>query len=157
MSSDINLRRALKRPAQEPQQDPAPARDIFGKAFGFTRADEAMALGVYPYFKAIEEQDGGLVRVDGREMIITGSNDYLGLTQDPRLERAAVAVFDRYGTSCTDSRFLTGTLALHEELERRGARFLRAEAVLTFSTGFLGALGVLSALAGRQDILYFDR
>ena len=153
----MNLGRRVKRPVWEPEQEPARSGDIFDKAFGFTRADEAMAIGVYPYFKAIAEQKGGIVEVDGREMIITGSNDYLGLTQDPRLKEAAVAVFDRYGTSCTGSRFLTGTLALHEELELRLARFLGAEAVLTFSTGFLGALAVLSALAGRQDILYFDR
>jgi 8-amino-7-oxononanoate synthase len=142
---------------REPEQGPARAGDIFDKAFGFTRADEAMAIGVYPYFKAIAEQKGGIVKVDGREMIITGSNDYLGLTQDPRLKEAAVAVFDRYGTSCTGSRFLTGTLALHEELEQSLAAFLGAEAVLTFSTGFLGCLSVLATLSGRQDILYFDR
>jgi 8-amino-7-oxononanoate synthase len=123
----------------------ARAGDIFDKAFGFTRADEAMAAGIYPYFKPIAEQHGGTVKVDGREMIITGSNDYLGLTQDPRLKQAAVAVFDNYGTSCTGSRSLTGTLALHEELERRLAGF------------FLGMLAVLSALTGRQDILYLDR
>jgi 8-amino-7-oxononanoate synthase len=142
----------------EPQEEvSARAGDIFEKAFGFTRADEAVAAGIYPYFKPIAEQHGGTVKVDGREMIITGSNDYLGLTQDPRLERAGVAVFDKYGTSCTGSRYLTGTLALHEELERRLAEFFNAEAALTFSTGFLGMLAVLSALAGRQDILYLDR
>jgi 8-amino-7-oxononanoate synthase len=133
------------------------ADDIFEKAFSFTRVDEALAAGVYPYFKPIAEQRGGVVTVDGREMIITGSNDYLGLAQDPRLREAAGAVFDSYGTSCTGSRFLTGTLTLHEELERSLADFLDAEAVLTFSTGFLGCLSVLAALTGRQDILYFDR
>ncbi|MDQ3792126.1 MAG: pyridoxal phosphate-dependent aminotransferase family protein [Actinomycetota bacterium] len=116
-----------------------------------------MAAGIYPYFKPISEQHGGIVKVDGREMIITGSNDYLGLTQDPRLQRAAVEVFDRYGTSCTGSRSLTGTLALHEELERRLAEFFRAESALTFTTGFLGMLAVLSGLTGRRDILYLDR
>jgi 8-amino-7-oxononanoate synthase len=131
--------------------------DIFDKAFTFTRADEAMAAGVYPYFKPISVQGNGTVVVDGREMIITGSNDYLGLAQDPRLREAACAVFDKYGTSCTGSRFLTGTLTLHEELEGRLADFLDAEAVLTFSTGFLGCLSLLAALTGRQDILYFDR
>jgi 8-amino-7-oxononanoate synthase len=152
-----NLNNLVKHPAQESEEVSARAGDIFDKAFGFTRADEAMAAGIYPYFKPIAEQHGGTVKVNGREMIITGSNDYLGLTQDPRLERAAVAVFDRYGTSCTGSRYLTGTLALHEELERRLAEFFKAEAALTFSTGFLGMLAVLSALTGRQDILYLDR
>lgn len=131
--------------------------DVFEKAYAFTRADEAIAAGVYPYFKTIGRQSGGVVEAEGREMIITGSNDYLGLTQDPRLEQAAVSSFENYGTSCTGSRFLTGTLTLHEELERRLAGFLRAEAVLTFSTGFLGCLAVLSALTGRRDVLYFDR
>jgi 8-amino-7-oxononanoate synthase len=154
-----NLKNLVKHPAQESQEGEVSARagDIFDKAFGFTRADEAVAAGIYPYFKPIAEQHGGTVKVDGREMIITGSNDYLGLTQDPRLERAAVSVFDNYGTSCTGSRYLTGTLALHEELERRLAGFFEAEAALTFSTGFLGMLAVLSSLTGRQDILYLDR
>jgi 8-amino-7-oxononanoate synthase len=133
------------------------ADDIFDKAFSFTRVDEALAAGVYPYFKPITEQRGGAVTVNGREMVITGSNDYLGLSQDPRLKEAASAVFDSYATSCTGSRFLTGTLTIHEELERRLADFLGAEDVLTFSTGFLGCLSVLAALTGRQDILYFDR
>jgi 8-amino-7-oxononanoate synthase len=131
--------------------------DVFDKAFSFTRVDEALAAGVYPYFKPIAEQRDGVVTVDGRQMVITGSNDYLGLAQDPRLREAACAVFDNYGTSCTGSRFLTGTLTLHEDLERRLADFLDAEAVLTFTTGFLGCLSVLAALIGRQDILYFDR
>jgi 8-amino-7-oxononanoate synthase len=150
-----NTNNLVRRLAQE--NVAAGAGDIFDKAFGFTRADEAMAAGIYPYFKPIAEQYGGAVKVEGREMIITGSNDYLGLTQDSRLERAALAVFDNYGTSCTGSRYLTGTLALHEELERRLAGFFRAEATLTFSTGFLGMLAVLSSLTGRQDILYLDR
>jgi 8-amino-7-oxononanoate synthase len=133
------------------------AGDIFDKASSFTRADEAIAMGVNPYFKPIAAQHGGTVTVNGREMIITGSNDYLGLTQDHRLKEAARAALEDYGTSCTGSPFLTGTLVLHEELEQRLAEFLRAETVLTFSAGFLGSLAVLSALAGRQDILYFDR
>jgi 8-amino-7-oxononanoate synthase len=155
LSDHTNLNHTMKGLA--PEGIPVRTDDIFGKAFGFTRADEAIEAGIYPYFKPISEQHGGTVKVDGREMIITGSNDYLGLTQDPRLEKAATAVFDRYGTSCTGSRYLTGTLELHEELERRLAGFFREEAALTFSTGFLGMLAVLSALTGRQDILYLDR
>ena len=137
---------------------PAPRRgDIFEKAYGFTRADEAAAVGMHPYFKPIAQQQGGTVIVDGREMIITGSNDYLGLTQDPRLKTSARGALDNFGTSCTGSRFLTGTLTLHEALEVRLAEFLRAESALTFSAGFLGSLAVLSALASRHDIFYFDR
>lgn len=140
----------------EPQRS-AKQGDAFSKAYSFTRADEAAAAGMHPYFKPIAEQHGGTVVVDGREMIITGSNDYLGLTQDARLKTASRAALDNFGTSCTGSRFLTGTLTLHEALERRLAEFLRAESALTFSAGFLGSLAVLSAIAGRHDIFYFDR
>lgn len=138
--------------AREPE-----VADVFDKAFGFTRADEAQAAGIHPYFKAIARQHGGTVTVQGREMVISGSNDYLGLTQDPRLKEAARAALDDFGTSCTGSRFLTGTLTLHETLEDRLATFLRKESALTFSAGYLGCLSVISALAGRRDILYFDR
>jgi 8-amino-7-oxononanoate synthase len=147
------------RPSTEadPLESPTAGGDVFEKAYRYVRADEAEALGMHPYFKAIAAQHGGSVTAGGREMIITGSNDYLGLTQDPRLKEAAKAALEHFGTSCTGSRFLTGTLTLHEELERYLAAFFCTESVLTFSAGFLGALAVLSAIAGRQDILYFDR
>lgn len=150
---------ATPKPESNPQPPPARERtgDIFDKAYAFTRADEASAVGMHPYFKPIAEQHGGTVVVEGREMIITGSNDYLGLTQDPRLKAAARGALDNFGTSCTGSRFLTGTLTLHEALENRLAEFLHTESALTFSAGFLGSLAVLSAIAGRHDIFYFDR
>lgn len=157
MADHVDLGRIQEFPALRPENGPVQTGDIFSKAYAFTRAGEAEAMGLNPFFKPIAGQDGGTVRVDGREMIVTGSNDYLGLTQDPRLKTAATEVFDRYGTSCTGSRFLTGTLALHEDLEERLAGFVGAEDCLTFTTGFLGMLSVLSALAGRKDILYFDR
>jgi 8-amino-7-oxononanoate synthase len=133
------------------------ADDAFAKAYAFRRADEAAAAGMHPYFKPIASQHGGTVTVEGQEMVITGSNDYLGLTQDPRLKEAARAALNDFGTSCTGSRVLTGTLTLHEELETRLASFLGKEAALTFSAGYLGCLSVISALAGRHDILYYDR
>lgn len=136
---------------------PKRATDVFDKAFAFTRADEAVAAGMHPYFKPIARQHGGQVVVNGKEMVITGSNDYLGLTQDQRLKDAARSALDDFGTSCTGSRFLTGTLTLHELLEVQLAEFLRQETALTFSAGYLGCLSVVSALAGRHDILYFDR
>ena len=150
---------AVQASAQVGVAEPEVARadDMFSKAYTFTRADEAVAAGMHPYFKPIAEQHGGSVVVDGREMVITGSNDYLGLTQDPRLKTAAREALENFGTSCTGSRFLTGTLTLHEALETRLAEFLRAESALTFSAGFLGSLAVLSAIAGRHDIFYFDR
>lgn len=147
----------LSGPAMATETPKSRQGDIFSKAYSFTRPDEASALGLHPYFKPIAEQHGGQVVVDGREMIITGSNDYLGLTQDPRLKEAARDALTNFGTSCTGSRFLTGTLSLHETLETRLAEFLRKESALTFSAGFLGSLSVLSAIAGRHDILYFDR
>ena len=106
MPDHTNPNHTMKGLAQKPERVSPGTDDVFDKAFSFTRAEEAMAAGIYPYFKPISEQHGGIVEVEGREMIITGSNDYLGLTQDPRLEKAAVGVFDRYGTSCTGSRSL---------------------------------------------------
>lgn len=131
--------------------------DAFDKASRFLRADEAHAAGLYPYFKAISKHYGGSVIVDGEEFILTGSNDYLGLTQDHRLVEAAKDALDVFGTSCTGSRFLTGTLTIHEELETELADFLGRESALVFSAGFLACASSVAALAGRSDIIYFDR
>lgn len=144
-------------PVRDAEPNERRGTDAFEKAFAFTRAEEAERAGAHPYFKVIDRQMGGTVEVDGREMVISGSNDYLGLTQDPRLKEAARGVLDDFGTSCTGSRFLTGTLSLHDRLEHELARYLRKDAALTFSAGFLGSLAVISTLAGRRDILYFDR
>lgn len=152
MSSQVHLGDGGTALLESPSVD-----DIFEKAYSFTRADEAEAAGMHPYFKPIAEQFGGEVMVNGRRMVISGSNDYLGLTQDPRLKEAARDALNYFGTSCTGSRFLTGTLTLHNQLEERLARFLNKESALTFSAGFLGCLSVVSSLAGRQDIMYFDR
>lgn len=144
--------------AEKPNEQTVPQpTDVFAKAFNFSRADDAEAIGMHPYFKPIASQHGGTVTVNGRDMIITGSNDYLGLTQDARLKDAARDALNDFGTSCTGSRFLTGTLTLHEALETRLASFFNQESALTFSAGFLGCLSVVSALAGRHDIMYFDR
>ena len=158
-TSDPIRQRTVSRTPLGVVEKPSPARttDVFAKAFNFTRADEAVAAGMHPYFKPIASQNGGTVMVNGREMIITGSNDYLGLTQDGRLKESARRALDDFGTSCTGSRFLTGTLTFHDDLELRLAKFLQKETALTFSAGFLGCLSVVSVLAGRHDILYFDR
>ena len=153
-ATNIKTRDALE---AQFRHDPDNHEDVFRKAFDFTRAEELEALGLHPYFKPISSQNGGLVTIDGHEMVITGSNDYLGLTQDTRLKEAAREVLNAFGTSCTGSRFLTGTLSLHEILEEKLAGFLEKESALTFSAGYLGCLSVLSALAGRRDIMYFDR
>jgi 8-amino-7-oxononanoate synthase len=97
------------------------------------------------------------VDVNGNRMVMVCSNDYLGLSQDRRVQQAGIPALEEFGTSCTGSRFLNGTLSLHEGLERDLAKFLNKEDALTFSTGFLGSLAVLSALVGRREIMYFDR
>lgn len=131
--------------------------DLFQKCTGFTRARELEAQGFYPYFIPIGKNLGTEVEVDGRRLIMAGSNNYLGLTQHPEVLAAAHDAIDRYGSSCSGSRFLNGTLELHQELERRLATFLRRDAALCFSTGFQTNLGVLSCLCGKGDAVFTDR
>jgi 8-amino-7-oxononanoate synthase len=130
---------------------------VFEKAQQYGRATEVAAAGFRPYFRQVETNAGVRWMVEGEEKLVACSNDYLGLACDERVKAAARRALDQYGTSCTGSRFLTGTLALHDRLEEQLAEFLQVESVLTFSTGFLGCLSALSALGGRKDILYFDR
>jgi 8-amino-7-oxononanoate synthase len=131
--------------------------DLYEKCRRFDRARALMDAGIYPYFRAIGEHDCTQATVQGRRVIMIGSNNYLGLTHDPRVVEAAREATLRLGTSCTGSRFLNGTLELHEELERRLARFLKTEAACLFSTGFMVNLGVISALVGKDDIILCDR
>ena len=131
--------------------------DAFAKARRFERAEEAQALGLYPYFKAIQHHGRGTVTVDGEEYVLTGSNDYLGLTHDERIKEAARKAVTDYGTSCTGSRFLTGTLDLHETLEFELAQFFGKEKTLVFGAGFLACATSVATLGGRHDIIYFDR
>ena len=130
---------------------------LFDKCRQFTRAREVMALGVYPYFHPIAESEATSVVIEGRRLVMIGSNNYLGLTQDPRVKEAAVKAVEKYGSGCTGSRFLNGTLDLHVELEDRLARFMRREAALTMSTGFQVNLGVISTLVGKDDLVFCDR
>ncbi len=131
--------------------------DLFQKCHGFTRAREVQAAGMYPYFIPIHGSEGTEVEIGGRRLIMIGSNNYLGLTHHPHVVESAIRAIERYGSSCTGSRFLNGTLELHEELERRLARFLRREAALCFSTGFQANLGVISAVCGKGDVILIDR
>lgn len=131
--------------------------DLFEKCYKFTRADEAKAQGYYPYFKAIQSGAGSTVMIDGKKFIMIGSNNYLGLTQDPRVIQAAVEALERFGSGCTGSRYLNGTLSLHEELEEKLAHFVRKDAALVFSTGFQTNQGTISAVVGKDDIIFSDR
>jgi 8-amino-7-oxononanoate synthase len=131
--------------------------DLFEKCFSFNRDTEAIALGIYPYFKAISGLNGTHVIVDGRDMIMVGSNNYLGLTTHPKVKAAALKALEEYGTSCSGSRFLNGTLDIHERLEASLARFMGKEAAQVFSTGFLTNQGVIAPLIGRTDTVIIDR
>ncbi len=131
--------------------------DLFRKCHDFTEAKRVMALGLYPFFHPVNPGSGAVAIIDGRETIMLGSNNYLGLTTHPRVKQAAVDAVTEYGSSCTGSRFLNGTMELHHELERRLAGFLRKEAALVFSTGFQTNLGVISTVVGRQDLVFSDR
>jgi len=131
--------------------------DLFEKAYNYTRAEEAQAQGYYPYFKAIQSGAGSTVMIDGRKFIMIGSNNYLGLTQDPRVKKAAIDALETFGSGCTGSRFLNGTLSLHEELEEKLADFIQKEAVLVFSTGFQTNQGAISTIIGKSDIIFSDR
>jgi len=131
--------------------------DLFEKCKKFKRAEEAMNAGYYPYFKAIQSGAGSRVMIDGREFIMIGSNNYLGLTQDPRVKQAAIDAIHQFGSGCTGSRFLNGTLTLHEALEDKLAHFIQKEAALVFSTGFQTNLGTISTIVGKDDIIFADR
>jgi 8-amino-7-oxononanoate synthase len=131
--------------------------DLFKKCHDFTRADEVKALGVYPYFRAIEENEGPVVQIEGKRKIMAGSNNYLGLTGHPLVVEAAIKAVEKYGTGCSGSRYLTGTLDIHEELEDRLAKFFKTESVLLFSTGYQSAQGVIPTLVGRNEYVISDK
>jgi len=131
--------------------------DIFEKTKEFTRAREAQAMGFYPFFIPFEDSEGTVVRYEGREIIMIGSNNYLGLTTHPKVREAAKKAIDDFGTSCTGSRFMNGTLKMHRELEERLANFIGKESVLVFSTGYQTNLGTISAIVGRGDVIITDK
>jgi 8-amino-7-oxononanoate synthase len=122
----------------------------------FTEANEVKRNGLYPYFRPIESGQDTQVRIGGKEVLMFGSNSYLGLTSHPRIKEAAKRAIDKYGTGCAGSRFLNGTLDIHLELEHKLAHYVGKESALIFSTGFQVNLGVLSCLTGRNDYLILD-
>ncbi|MCL2366072.1 MAG: aminotransferase class I/II-fold pyridoxal phosphate-dependent enzyme [Oscillospiraceae bacterium] len=131
--------------------------DLFEKCEKFTAAREVMDAGIYPYFHALSTYQDTVVTIEGRRTIMLGSNNYMGLTCDTRVMDAAIEAVKKFGSGCSGSRFLNGTLELHNQLEEALASFLNKESTLTFSTGFQTNLGVLSAIAGPRDIIYSDR
>jgi 8-amino-7-oxononanoate synthase len=131
--------------------------DIFEKCNSFTVAKDAMKRGVYPYFIPLSENEGTEVEYKGHRLIMCGSNNYLGLTTHPKVREAACKATDRFGTSCTGSRFLNGTLEFHEQLEHELAEWVGKEAALVFSTGMQVNLGTVSALVGRNDTVILDK
>lgn len=132
--------------------------DLFKKCYDFTRADDIKALGLYPYFRAIEENEGPVVQIEGKKVVMAGSNNYLGLTAHPKVKEAAINAVKKYGTGCSGSRYLTGTLDLHIELENRLAKFFGTEAVLLFSTGYQSAQGIIPTLVqGKGEYVVSDK
>ncbi len=131
--------------------------DIFDKCYCFTKAREYMASGYYPYFIPMQGNEGSEAVFQGRRLIMCGSNNYLGLTTHPKVRQAAIDAINTYGTSCTGSRFLNGTLELHEQLEHELADWVGKEAALVFSTGMQVNLGTISSLVDRHDVVVLDR
>lgn len=130
---------------------------LFDKCHEYNAADITKDKGIYPYFRAIQESEGPVVMMEGRKVVMAGSNNYLGLTAHPKVKEAAVKAIKKYGTSCSGSRFLTGTIDLHIELEEKIARFMGKEAALLFSTGFQAGQGVIFPLLNKGDYVLSDK
>jgi len=131
--------------------------DIFQKCFDYDRPEKVKAMGLYPYFVPLQGHVGAEMEIGGHNLIMLGSNNYLGLTDNPYVMEKSREAITKYGTGCTGSRFLNGTLDIHLELEEKLTKFLQKEACLTFSTGFQANLGTIGTLGLRGDILYLDR
>lgn len=142
---------------QDSQMAVKKSTDIFEKCNKFTKAKELMSVGIYPFFRVIESAQDPEVIMSGRRMIMVGSNNYLGLTNHPKVKEAAIEAIKKYGSGCAGSRFLNGTLDIHVRLEEKLAHFIRKEAALVFSTGFQVNLGVISALVGKDDVIIIDK
>ena len=130
---------------------------IFEKCVNFTAADEAREANLYPYFRMISSPQDTEVYIGDKKMLMLGSNSYMGLTNDPRVKKAAIEATQKYGSGCAGSRFLNGTLDIHIELEERLADFVDMESALVFTTGFQTNLGTISALVGKDDYMLIDK
>ena len=122
----------------------------------YNAPQQAIEAGIYPFFREIESEQDTIVKIKGKEVLMFGSNSYLGLTNHPKVKEAAIQAIEKYGTGCAGSRFLNGTLDIHIELEERLAQFVGKEAALCYSTGFQVNMGVVSIVAGRADYLLLD-
>lgn len=142
---------------QDSQMAVKKSADIFTKCLKFNKAKTLISQGLYPFFRTIESAQDPEVVMNGRRLIMVGSNNYLGLTNHPKVKEAAVEAIRKYGTGCAGSRFLNGTLDIHVQLEEKLARFMRKEAAIIFSTGFQVNLGVISALIGKDDVAVIDK
>ena len=129
---------------------------IHKKAAQYTLPQDIKKAGLYPYFREIQSEQDTVVTMDGKKLLMFGSNSYMGLTNHPKVKDAAIKAVNKYGTGCAGSRFLNGNLDLHAELEREIAGFIGKEEALVFSTGFQANLGVASALMGRHDYVIID-
>ncbi len=131
--------------------------DIFTKCKNYSAARDAQASGLYPYFIPLTESEGTIAKYKGKSLIMCGSNNYLGLTTHPEVQEAAREAISRFGSSCTGSRFLNGTLELHERLENELADWVQKDKALVFSTGMQVNLGTISSLVGRKEYVILDR
>lgn len=131
--------------------------DLFQKCKDYTLAKECMEKGVYPYFHALDTRQDAEVVMDGTKVIMLGSNNYLGLTTNEKVINAGIKALEQYGSGCSGSRFLNGTLRQHITLEKDIAEFVHKEAALTFSTGFQSNLAIISCIAGRNDVIIGDK
>lgn len=131
-------------------------RKLHAKLAEFTAAEETKAAGLYPYFRPIQSDQDTVVVMNGKKVLMFGSNSYLGLTNHPKIKEAAKLATDKYGTGCAGSRFLNGTLDLHLQLEEELAKYVGKESALVFSTGFQANLGAISCLTGRSDYIILD-
>lgn len=161
MTNSSNSRDKLGRAVEKVIVEDRPHPPLLDKVAEFMRPDALFAQvhdqHLYPWFRAIERNDGTRAIINGKEVIMAGSNNYLGLTSDPRVKEAAMNAIAQYGTGCTGSRFLNGTLDLHIELERQLAEFMGKESCVLFSTGYMTNQGVIQSLTGKNDLIFSDK
>ncbi|MBQ3405153.1 MAG: pyridoxal phosphate-dependent aminotransferase family protein, partial [Oscillospiraceae bacterium] len=131
--------------------------DIFQKCYDYDYVKKIKEMDLFPYFRPLQSRQANEVIMEGKRRIMLGSNNYLGLTTHPQVIEAGLKAIEEYGSGCSGSRFLNGTLTLHLELEAELAEFLRKDSVMTFSTGFQSNLGIISAIVGRHDYVICDR